>query len=432
MIQRTLTSVHRLIGARSFVPVVMACALLIRLAWIIWMHAAGMEQTSDAEWYVERALSIARGNGYAIDGVPTAYWPVGYPGFLGIIFSLFGEYPFAAMLVNVLLQGGALLLALLVARGLFASESIARITLLLLALHPNGIAYSSLLMSENLFLPLMLLGTLLMLKGRERWSWGIAAGIIYGLAALVKPQALLLPVITIAALWLSDRKRKNLKGSWKLAIAVNALMVLTVLPWTLRNHGLYGEHGIISNNDGVNLWIGNNHKSIGVYSPPYIPKQSFHQPHFNEYVENMSARTMALTYIKSFPDLVAKTLPMKLWALYRADTEGFTLNLRGMNEASTSAGIVRVLKILSQIYWIALCAATALSLFLWWSKRLARRGIQMPWLPFAIVLYFTAIPLIYFGDGRFHAPVIPWIAMIAAAGIVGVMRNDEGRLESMR
>lgn len=445
MIQRTLTALYRLLGARRFVPAVMGCALLLRLAWVIWMNAAGMHQTSDAAWYMERAVSIAQGHGYAIDGVPTAYWPVGYPGFLAIIVGIAGAHPFAAMLVNVALQGCMLLLAYLIARRLFASERIARGALLLLAIHPNGIAYSSLLLSENLFLPLMLLATLLLMKEREGLYWGIAAGIVYGLASLVKPQALFLPVLTIAALWLTGRKEARLRSWWRPALVVNAMMILTVLPWTLRNHGLYGVHGIISTNDGINLLIGNNPGATGGYIIPTIDESMLQlmTVDADDYRKNMQERIMAIDYIEHHPFETAATLPRKLWHLYRADAEGFTLNMRGMgdpvrsmivreegkdegpkdrieyrlDESSPNAVALRALKIIAQIYWVILCAAVALGLILWWSGRLARHGIRAPWLPFSIILYFTAIPLVYFGDGRFHAPAIPWMAMIAAAGV---------------
>ena len=70
------TRIHWL-DHRCFVP---ACLLLfgaLRLALIL---GAPVAPESDAAWYYHRAA----GEGYQHDGTPTAYWPVGYPGVLGV------------------------------------------------------------------------------------------------------------------------------------------------------------------------------------------------------------------------------------------------------------------------------------------------------------------------------------------------------------
>ena len=72
-------TLRRLTSHQYFIPVCLVVGFIVRLIWIALIHA---DQVSDYEWYYERALSIASGRGYAVDGILTAYWPVGYPGFL--------------------------------------------------------------------------------------------------------------------------------------------------------------------------------------------------------------------------------------------------------------------------------------------------------------------------------------------------------------
>src|SRR5258706_11767500 len=60
---------------------------------------------SDGAWYVARATDIWAGRGYAENGVPTAYWPVGYPGFLAGVFSVFGPSLFVVKMINLLFGG---------------------------------------------------------------------------------------------------------------------------------------------------------------------------------------------------------------------------------------------------------------------------------------------------------------------------------------
>jgi 4-amino-4-deoxy-L-arabinose transferase-like glycosyltransferase len=443
-----------MLNARRFVPIVIVVGILLRIGWVAWTQCAGVAQASDAAEYHHFALSISAGHGYAplfevgdriVYGMPTSYWPVGYPGFLGILYSITGAHVLAGLIANIALQTATLLLLYNVARTLFNSERVARVALLIVALHPNSIAYSSLLMSENLFIPLMLGATALMLKGRGVWKWGIAAGIVYGITALVKPQALFLPAITFAVLWLGARGgAASMRPPWKLALAANVMMLLVLFPWTLRNYGLYGKHGIISTNDGINLLIGNNPWADGAYNDSAladammvahyhfvgwkIPAGFMHESQgpdstSREDIANADARAAAMEYIRDSTLSDLKLLPKKFWHLYRADAEGFTLNLRGLlySEAPGSSTI-NLLKIAAEVYWIALLIGAAYAIVTWLRRR-PRARIAMPSLPFWMIMYFTAIPLVYFGDGRFHAPAIPWIAMIAAGGVREGMRE---------
>jgi phosphoglycerol transferase MdoB-like AlkP superfamily enzyme len=68
---------------RIFLVLIVLASVVPRL--VLLFTASGLP-VSDAKWYFDRAVSIVHGNGYAFDGVPTAFWPVGYPGFLALLF----------------------------------------------------------------------------------------------------------------------------------------------------------------------------------------------------------------------------------------------------------------------------------------------------------------------------------------------------------
>ena len=71
---------------KKFVIFWVGLAAIMRLFWIF---AVDTQPVSDFNWYFERAIEISRGNGYSIDGKPTAFWPVGYPAFVGIVLFVF-------------------------------------------------------------------------------------------------------------------------------------------------------------------------------------------------------------------------------------------------------------------------------------------------------------------------------------------------------
>jgi hypothetical protein len=76
-------------------------AFVIRLLWIVFFPVAPQ---SDYLWYFQRAMSIATGAGYAINGTSTAYWPIGYPLFLGCLLRLSWINTAFPLLINVLLS----------------------------------------------------------------------------------------------------------------------------------------------------------------------------------------------------------------------------------------------------------------------------------------------------------------------------------------
>lgn len=79
-----------LLDSRLFIPGCFILFVGLRAALIFFVP---VEMGSDARWYFSRGLGIANGDGYSEGGYPTAYWPVGYPGFLGILFFFFWSKP---------------------------------------------------------------------------------------------------------------------------------------------------------------------------------------------------------------------------------------------------------------------------------------------------------------------------------------------------
>ncbi|MDB5036321.1 MAG: glycosyl transferase [Chlorobi bacterium] len=416
------SAIARALGSRLFLPSLLGLALLLRLGWVAWAYGDGVRPVSDAGWYFQRGIEMAHGAGYAVDGAPTAYWPVGYPAFLGLLVALFGTSPLPAMLANVALQIGMIAATLGIARRVTGSETAARLAVLILAVAPNMIAYSSLLLSESLFVMLMLAALLLFLKGIDRAGYAAVAvaGLLFGLAALVKPQAIPIPAVVLAALLIGRRRDDPLRTYRRSTALIYVIMLATLLPWMARNYGLFGRFGIISTNDGINLFIGNNPSANGTYLlNDTLEREYFAAP--DEPARNGRARDIALRHIAAHPLATLALIPRKLWYLYRADAEGFSWNQRSLPDPASSAGRrLDVLKIISFGYWIPLLGACLGGMADMWRQRTERWGGALGG---AIILYFTLVPLVFFGDGRFHFPVIPWMAIYAAMVIASRVRG---------
>jgi hypothetical protein len=79
--------------------------------------------------------------------------------------------------------------------------------------------------------------------------WAIAAGLLIGVAALVRPVMLFF--IPLALAWLLKRRLIGLS----VVVAVAALAALA--PWTLRNLRTYDRFVLIASEGGVTFWTGN-------------------------------------------------------------------------------------------------------------------------------------------------------------------------------
>ncbi len=233
--------------------------LYIALAW-------PREPVWDGHYYDFGARRIAEGFGYSDDSViggvtvwhPWCHYPVGYSGFLGLFYWLFGAGPHVGTVVNAVI--GALTAVLVHRLARFATgRDRARIAGALTAVSPGLIAYTALLMTEPLAGFGILLAAWLYVRDDKPLRGGALAGIVLGLATLVRPPSLLLaPALVFftrdtpapgprATRWL-----RRLSGP---AVAT-LLAVLTVLPWTLRNCRVMDGCAFVSTNAGWNLMIG--------------------------------------------------------------------------------------------------------------------------------------------------------------------------------
>ena len=125
----------------------------------------------------------------------------------------------------------------------------ARIAAAITALHPGLIAYSAVLMSELLCALLVLAGVWIASRSL-RWSSMLLAGILFGLAALVRPSSLLAAPLVAVLLPLP-----KLDALFRGAV-VSAVAVATLLPWTARNCRVMDGCALVSTNGGWNLAIG--------------------------------------------------------------------------------------------------------------------------------------------------------------------------------
>lgn len=446
--------------SKLFLRICLLIAISLRVAWL---YAVSPEPVSDFRWYYERGQDMAAGYGYSMqadDFWPenispaaltsdngrrfTAYWPVGYPAFLGLLFFVFGPSILAVQVANLFLYTGVLLLAYHTAKRLFQSELTGRLTLLFLAFYPDHIFYTTLLATEILFLFLLLLGILLLLL-EMRLRWAVVTGVVWGVICLIKPQTMLIPVIVLAGQWLTDtlRNASTLNDKSKTSsgaqqgqvlryLKYGGVLYLTIgliiLPWTFRNFRVFKNFVFVSTNGGYNLLMGNNPYASGTYGASERLTEMLGDV-ADERARDVRARHLALTYIVDHPWQTVKRWPKKLWFLYRQESVGLYWNQQGVAAKSNKIPFHLLMRI-AQGYYALIITFFLVALLFFLQIHLKARPIQMysfPFLVVGIIVYFTFLSLLTFADGRFHFPIILWMIMLIGAGLTtlfGLIEKD--------
>ena len=391
-------------STQIFVLLIVIAFALPRLALL--MAASGMP-LSDAKWYFDRAVSIAHGNGYAFDGIPTAFWPIGYPGFLAILFSVFPNSPSTGIFANFFLSAIAIVCSFGIYRQLGSSNTLALFGTLVLTLFPNFIFYQNLLMSEILMMTLLSL-SLFGLLTSTRCHQYLSTGFCFGLTALVKSQVIFLPVFVLSYDLFKPAGRRAVAYNY-LLLAIGMLII--ILPWTMRNYFVFERFILVQSNGGYNLLMGNNEKNrwggstgSGSEFTAMFPGVIENQPFSDEMGMNDRASSMALRFIAANPVEVIKRVPYKLYRFFRHDPQGSGALLRSNAAAGKNLPWLSSIFELSFWYYTTVMGLAMLSLIVFILGPLRNRAHLVL---VSTILYFALISAVFFGEGRFHIPLLP-------------------------
>lgn len=187
----------------------------------------------------------------------THHFPVGYPLFLGAILGSTGGSYVAVRLAQVLLGLLTIVVTSRMARLLYGAKA-AVVAAWLVALYPPLVYLTGRIMSETLFIALLMSSLLLFLRSDRDGGQSLLAlaGAQFGLACLVRSN--LIPMVPFIPLWLVARPRDSfprvLRGA---VLSVAALGAILVAP------GLYflatqGELVLFATNAGQTFYGANN------------------------------------------------------------------------------------------------------------------------------------------------------------------------------
>ncbi len=383
---------------------------------------------TDLTLYPYFAEGIAEGRGYLSLGQhPTAYYPPGYPFFLGALQWVLdrvglGEHlVLVAGLVQALL-GGLAVAAVVVAGARLGGARVAWCAGVVMALWPNLVIHTSAMLSETLFIALftVTLAALLHVADAERW-WSpalVLAGLGLGACTLVRPQSTFLALPAIALAWALT------SWGWRTWCArVGALVVgvmVVVAPWTVRNAVVLDGFVPVSTNTGDNLCIGFNPDTTGGFmAAPYCETGEFYvQGIAQELRRDSEARALAIDWatanLAELPELSVR----KLAITYANDRDGLRALESFEQDRFLSDTARRTLGVLVDVYFFSVLALAVLGLGLGAARGWRERRVEPARLLVVLVtLTAVLVPVLSFADTRFKVPVAPCFALLAALTI---------------
>ncbi len=170
---------------------------------------------------------------------PDVFRTPGYPAFL-VLLHWFGiNNPYAIVFVQELIYGLSIFIFYRYARPLF-NENIVRATVIFMLVGAGGLAWPKYLLSEALFFPFLLSGILCIghyLKNSDGRLL-VAAGIIMGIGAWVRPAIQYFPLIAAVTMILFDIKNRK---KWLHSAAMLLAFMLVISPWLMRNYYHHGQ-----------------------------------------------------------------------------------------------------------------------------------------------------------------------------------------------
>jgi 4-amino-4-deoxy-L-arabinose transferase-like glycosyltransferase len=413
-----------------------ALALRVLYAWLATgPHAL---PSSDAAEYDAVAWNLARGAGFSMVGAggpyATAFVPPVVPWLTSLVYRAVGHQFFAGILLQCAI--GALVPLLLAgfAASIFGGRA-GRVAGWLAALHPLLVFFSGYLLTETTFTALLLIALIASAAWVKtpRAGRALGVGLTWGLASLARPTALLLPAVVAAWAWvplgLTVPGRERMRQMALLLLG----LALVVGPWTLRNALVLHAFVPVTTGGGRALLDSNNEilwndpvRRGGAISTTNIEPYASETRGRGEPEADVLARRRALAFLSAHVNEWPAMAAAKLARFWRVTAEGGGTGAwqRERSPLARALTVVDPLLVWSVLTWPFAAWGLAQTL------RGPRRFFQG--LGFLVVLYFTALAVMFWGALRMRVPVEPMLVLFAAAGIEDVRRRLRMRTRALR
>lgn len=400
---------------------VLVSALLLRLA-LVWGTVETPLKIVDEQHYATLAHSVVQGHGFAWqDGEPTSIRPPLFPFVVAGVWSVAPEGNLTAvrlMQIPVALLVAAL--TYLIATSLF-SDRVGLIAAAIVAFYPSLLFSGVLVLSEVLFTALLmatLLGSITLLKRPSAWV-GLGTGLALGASALTR--SVMWPFLPVAVLGGMMLFAGSLRARTAVVLALTAGYLCVIAPWSIRNTRLQETFTVVDTMGGLNLMMGNyeytpedrmwdavsvtGEKAWSALLPAAPPSGGS----WTEGKKDHWASAQAKQYIMAHPGTFVRRAVLKLadfWGIERDFVAGVQ---QGLYKPPTWLFAPAALAVVAA--YIGLMVFAVLGICLAPPEWRAHSVL------ITVVLFICAVHTVVFGHSRYHLPLVPILALYAAAAM---------------
>ena len=390
---------------------------------------------SDAYDFDRHALSIARNGTYPpalpqFGGGPSAFRPPAYPMLLAgtdLATGIPGDRSRwrVGLLVGALLGTVSIWLMGVAGRRLFGG-AVALVAAGLAAVWPPFVLITTSLLSENLFVAVMLGAIAALLRWRAAGGarWLVLAGVLVGLAALTRSNGIVLALPLGLAVW-TGRPRLRWNSLRPVVVVVGVALVV-VAPWSIRSSLALDSPVLVSTQAGYAV--------SGIYDDtarrearwpwnwlpperdPALSRAVFLAPGADEASIDRRLRTQTREYVLDDPSVVPRAAfwnGLRLLNLQGPEIERVTARYLGLNTRLAALAVFA--------FWLALPFAIA--------GAFTRRARAAPWWAWLIPVLFAASAVFTAGGlTRYRIPEDPFVLwLVACAVVAGAEWRRRGR-----
>lgn len=414
--------------AAKHVAVAVAVGFVLRLAWGLWAmrdvpQGWLLQGDQYSYWYFGNEMANGRGYLSYINGAASSYYPVGYPALLAVLYwldlhlHLPGSQATLTALLHTAFSTASIVLVYFIARKVF-DHRVGVIAAWVTALFPSLIAGVGTYSVETAFVFSALVCVAIVVD--HDWSAGAMSrkrllwfGVALGWSVLIRPFSIAIVLGLAVAALLAVR-------SWRVALRhvgwalITFAVVLT--PWTIRNELRFHRFIPISNNLGDTLCMSRFPGSNGGFawaSHPFCADQNL-----AEAERNPANTKAAIHFILDHPGEELRQIPKRFHLMMANDRSSLAESLDNGSNLTVASSVLDVANFVTDWYyhvsWILAVGGLGLFLRGWRTDRVRgpRRAIVG-----ITAISLLVIPVALWGNPRFHTPLLPFIAIIAAASI---------------
>ena len=379
----------------------------------------------DSEFYDLWAKDIAAGNWI---GREAFFMGPLYPYCLAVVYAVLGSDFAWIRLLQTLLGSLTCVGIYLLGKRIF-SRTIGLVGALICTFYGPLYYYENLLLATSLMVFLSLACGLLLTEAqsRNRGIWWLIAGLALGVSAVGKANMLL--AVPFVLLWIVDLNRsRGMRGGITSAVWFGVGIVLMVVPVTARNALVQKDFVLLTANGGLNLYVGNNPDSEGVWKRFDLP-----YPGANIDGHLAALRKGETAYGETQPSEINRRLTAEVWSFIREDPGAFLALLGKKSLAAVNAFDVSNRddyafgQRFSAFLRLPLLGLGVVAPLGFLGFVLCLRDPRRYFVP----LLFTAVPfatmILLFVLSRYRLPAIPFLCLLAAKALGDLVRLARSR-----